>query len=241
MVRDRELQNLVDRADAQRRDDAERAARKQPDPPPPAPRTQVKLFDFMRAHPGAVSFWWWPVVVIFGTVAIFIEDPRYRVPVAAVGALFAVRLLVRVVSVRIAYARLLRFPADCAIAITGWPELLDGLVEDCEQWRLECSATVDVADGADRAVVAAALTLFAKRATGWQYGAESFSGTSGDHRKAWTVEGLRVAGSANVWVACEIYELIRQLERIAPRIGGIQGVALTAEGSIVGCSRPSVD
>jgi hypothetical protein len=241
MARDRELQDLVDRADAQRRGDAERAARVKPKPERPAPKPRIKLFDFMRAQPGAMSFWWWPLLTIGGTLAFFIDDPRYRVPVAAFAGLFAVRLLVRLVQVRIAYARLLRFPGDCRIPVTGWTALFTPLVDDCEQWRLRCGVAVNVAAGADRAVVTAALTLFAKRATGWQYGGESFSGSSGDIREKWRVDGFAARGSANIWVVCEVYQLVRQLERIAPRIGGIEAIALTAEGSIVGVSRPSVD
>jgi hypothetical protein len=87
-------------------------------------------------------------------------------------------------------------------------------------------------------VLTAAADLFLADVNRWFYAADSVGGAASDLRAEWRRDGMVLLGSANVLVACEIYELIRLLDRIA-RGGGVRAVVIRSRGSLITVSRPS--
>lgn len=239
MARDPELQALVDQADRQR----ERAAQVRPEPPPEPerPKPAITFGGYMeldRANQLGMIWWFAPIFVISaGVLAAFISEMKYVA--LGLGALLACRIALRYLALWRGYQSFLRFPADLSYRFDGWASLLP-LANNPEEWTRECTLIVRRAPGADEAVVAAVEDLFRTAANGWFYKPDGpIGGAANDIRQEWKRDGDRLVGSANIWVAGEIYRLARRLDQIQRKTSSIASVEVTRESGTYSFPRPS--
>jgi hypothetical protein len=245
MTRDPELQALIDRAAKQRHDDAARVTDVASQPKaviarPSAP--QIAFSHFERVHPGGLGLSWLVGGLAGGLVVAIMAVAGHRTLAISAGvsvvAALGVRIAFRYAHMYRAFDELRAFPGHVSIEVTGWRELIATLVDDSCAWRLDCVLEVVPGDHADPPVLTAAADLFLADVNRWFYAADSVGGAASDLRAEWRRDGMVLFGSANVLVACEIYELIRLLDRIA-RSGGVRAVVIRSRGSVITVSRPS--
>jgi hypothetical protein len=237
-VRDQQLQQLVDKAAAEReaqreRETAqiERAAEKvRRAPPPPNP---IRFMVYARMHDGGMSFWWFLPLSVFVGVIFLARSPWFYYPALVYSSALTLRLAIYGVGLLRGYARFKRFPGELRVQLEGWDALLDEqILGDPEYWQPQVTVEVALDELADRAPTEAALDLFLPAANRRIYD---------NGLDTWERNGLRVAGSLNVWVLGALYRLIQQLDWIHRRSGEISRIALTKQGTICSYSRTTGD
>jgi hypothetical protein len=239
-ARDPEMQKLVDRAARvhARRPDAE--AKPAPRPPPSRPAASHRVYFHIHSDSMGMLFWLGVVLGIPGGYFLGIVLERRWVGHVILG-LFVARVVVFGVGYLVGWRRFRRFPQGISFPVDGWP----GLLSSCrtvEGWLSMCEVVVDCLPGADLELVGAVGDLFVREANRCFYGPGGpIGGAASDPRKPWRRDGLVLSGSGNARVAGEIYRLIRRLDRVARRAGGLRKVTLHCSGSTYDVPRPRVD
>ena len=243
MTRAPEMQKLVDEAKRERARTAESAVRDQAAEDAHArPRTPMRFVGYWRMHAGAPHILWFLAASCFVTLLFFSLGDWFVYAIYAFLAAFGIRIAIYFGGLLRGYQRFLRFPHDLAFPLDGWPALLDDkLITDPDQWQTDAELRVELEPAADREVIEAALDLSAAEANSHFYAADLVIGAGSEPRKQWTREGTAICGSINVWIIGNLYRVVRRIDWIHRKAGGVKRVVVSKSGSIYGLTRPSTD